>query len=91
MAMNEMDRMRDYFDRDADDYNAYFSKANKQQSLGRLMAKIVLSRNAPEQHKQAVIDLCGEDISGRSILEMGCGPGHYSIALAEKGGTDYRH
>lgn len=78
------ERVRDYFDRDAADYDSYFDRSARTRSLGRLLAKRVLSPKAAEKRLEAALELCG-DVAGKRVLEVGCGPGRYSIALARRG------
>lgn len=83
--LNELQRVHDYFNREAEDYDAYFSQGRQPRSVGRCLAKHLLSRRAPYQRMNAVIDLCGSEVAGRTILEVGCGPGRYALALARRG------
>ncbi len=82
---NELTKIQKYFDRDAEDYDAYFSQDKGPKSIGRYLAKNLLSRDAHERRLGGVIDLIGDDVDGLKILEVGCGPGRYGLELVRRG------
>ncbi len=83
--LKELEGIRDYFNRDANDYDAYFTQDTDPRSIGRWLAKHIFSRRAASKRMDTVIGLCGSDVAGRTILEVGCGPGRYALALALRG------
>lgn len=83
--MDKLERVREYFERDAADYDAYFKRDHQPRNLARFLAKNLLSPRAHEGRLQSVIDLSQPLSEVRSILEVGCGPGRYSLELARQG------
>lgn len=76
--MNE--RTADFFDRYAVDFNALYGNSNRalEGLVNRLFRRSMLVRYEKT--------LCGcRPIEGLSVIDIGCGPGHYSVALARAG------
>ena len=76
--MNE--RTSGFFDRYAVDFDSIYGNDNK--ALERIANR--LFRHAMLVRYQKTMAGC-EPVSGRSVIDIGCGPGHYSIALARQG------
>src|SRR6202451_2981579 len=74
------DRTSHFFDDYAADFDSIYGKDNR-----------ALERGANSLFRGAVVvryekPLAGcQPIQGRSVIDIGCGPGHYSIALARAG------
>jgi len=77
------EKVKDYFDKTAEEYDSFFQKTPKMnfaQKLGhRFFRKPYVYRRL-----NAVIELSG-DVGGKRILEVGCGSGRYSVELAKRG------
>jgi SAM-dependent methyltransferase len=69
-----------FFDSYAHDFSAIYGTANNpvDKVINRLFRKSMMIRYRKS------IEGC-DPIEGRSVLDIGCGPGHYCIALARKG------
>ena len=74
------DRTSDFFDRYAVDFDSIYGNDNK--ALERVANR--LFRRAMLVRYQKTIAGC-QPIEGRTVIDIGCGPGHYSIALARAG------
>ncbi|NIM20624.1 MAG: methyltransferase domain-containing protein [Candidatus Latescibacteria bacterium] len=70
----------DFFDSYASDFNAIYG--NRNTLLNNLINK--LFRKSMRVRYIRTIEGC-EPIEGRSVIDIGCGPGHYGVALAKKG------
>jgi SAM-dependent methyltransferase len=71
-----------FFDRYAVDFDAIYGNDN------RAFDKIInrLFRRAMVVRYQKTLAGC-QPVEGRSVLDIGCGPGHYSVALAKGGAS----
>lgn len=69
-----------FFDKYAHDFNAIYGNNNN------LFNAIInqLFRRSMKLRYQKTLEGCS-NIEGASVLDIGCGPGHYSIALAKMG------
>lgn len=72
----------EFFNRYARDFNAIYG--NKNTPLNRLVNTFF--RRSMRLRYEQVIAECNP-IRGRSVLDIGCGPGHYSVELAHRGAT----
>jgi 2-polyprenyl-3-methyl-5-hydroxy-6-metoxy-1,4-benzoquinol methylase len=69
-----------FFDSYASDFNSIYGSKNT--FLNKLINKFF--RKSMKLRYIKTIEGC-DPINGKSILDVGCGPGHYGIALAKKG------
>ena len=69
-----------FFDRYARDFSAIYGNDNT------LVNRVVntLFRQTMKQRYLLTLEGC-QPIAGRSVLDIGCGPGHYSVELARRG------
>lgn len=69
-----------FFDRYAHDFNAIYGNSNGpiDSVVNRMFRRSMALRY------QRTLEGC-DPIEGRSVLDIGCGPGHYSVALARRG------
>ena len=80
--MNDLERLEKYFDRVAEGFDAIYSG---HKPLPSRMWDRLTRRSLHER-----LDYCLEVLSpleGRSVLDVGCGSGRGSVALAERGAT----
>ena len=73
-------KVSQFFDGYAHDFDAIYG--NKNGWFGSIINK--LFRRTMEVRYRKTLEGCSP-IVGRSVLDIGCGPGHYSVALAKKG------
>ena len=73
-------RTSQFFDSYAHDFNAIYGNSNT--FLNRLINKHL--RSSMRLRYEKTIQGCSP-IEGKSVLDIGCGPGHYSVALAKNG------
>ncbi len=75
-----IDRTQSFFHSYANDFDAIYSNRNG------LVNSVVnrLFRKSMKLRYLKTIEGC-DPIEGRSVLDVGCGPGHYSITLAQRG------
>jgi len=73
-------RASQFFNVYAHDFNAIYG--NKHTLFNRLINN--LFRKAMRVRYQKTLEGC-QPLEGRSVLDVGCGPGHYSVALAKAG------
>jgi SAM-dependent methyltransferase len=74
------DRTSEFFNRYAVDFDSIYGNDNK--ALERIANR--LFRHAMLVRYQKTIAGC-QPAAGRSVIDVGCGPGHYSITLARQG------
>ena len=74
------DRTSEFFDRYAVDFDLIYGNDNK--ALERIANR--LFRHAMLVRYDKTIAGC-QPAAGRSVIDIGCGPGHYSITLARQG------
>jgi 2-polyprenyl-3-methyl-5-hydroxy-6-metoxy-1,4-benzoquinol methylase len=70
----------EFFDTYSHDFNAIYGNENT--PFNRLVNG--LFRKSMRLRYAKTVQGC-EQIEGRTVLDVGCGPGHYSVALASKG------
>jgi len=78
--MRDKSRTSEFFDRYAHDFSAIYGTSNTpwNRLINALFRKSMMTRY------RKTLEGC-EPIKDRTVLDIGCGPGHYSVALAEKG------
>lgn len=76
------ERTANFFDRYAADFNAIYGNSNDgfERIVNRLFRRSMLVRY------EQTLTRC-RPIEGLSVIDIGCGPGHYSVALARAGAT----
>lgn len=76
------ERTANFFDRYAADFNAIYGNSNDgfERIVNRLFRRSMLVRY------EQTLTRC-RPIAGLSVIDIGCGPGHYSVALARAGAT----
>jgi 2-polyprenyl-3-methyl-5-hydroxy-6-metoxy-1,4-benzoquinol methylase len=75
-------RTSDFFDSYAHDFDAIYGNRN---SLINRIANRFLRKSMMLRYLRTV-EGC-DPIEGRSVIDIGCGPGHYGIALAKRGAS----
>jgi 2-polyprenyl-3-methyl-5-hydroxy-6-metoxy-1,4-benzoquinol methylase len=78
------DKTHEYFNREAKDFDASYKNSKGLKDFIRRISYFY-NKKAIVGRLEALLSLMGEDISGKNILEVGCGPGIYSIRLAQRG------
>jgi len=85
--MNEDKKVKDYFTRAAKDFDNIYDNRG---GLITRIANVVFRKGMRERYDLA-LELCGT--GDRTVLDIGCGAGRFTIPLAEKGmkvtGIDY--
>lgn len=72
-----------FFDSYAGDFDAIYGRENTLSN--RIISKIF--RRSMRLRYQRTIEGCWP-VEGKSALDIGCGPGHYAVALAQRGITE---
>lgn len=75
-------RTSSFFDSYAEDFTAIYG--NEHTPFNRFINERF--RKSMRQRYEMSIESC-QPIEGRSVLDIGCGPGHYGIALARQGAS----
>jgi SAM-dependent methyltransferase len=70
----------EFFDSYSHDFSAIYGNQN---TLGNQLINSLFRRSMRLRYLKS-LEGC-DPIEGRSVLDVGCGPGHYSVALAKKG------
>jgi 2-polyprenyl-3-methyl-5-hydroxy-6-metoxy-1,4-benzoquinol methylase len=78
------DKTHEYFNREAKDFDASHKNAKGLKDFIRRISYFY-NKKAIAGRLEALLSLMGEDIRGKKIFEVGCGPGIYSIRLAQRG------
>jgi len=76
-------RVSQFFDGYAHDFDAIYG--NRNGLFNSVINK--LFRRTMERRYRKTLEGCWP-IASRSVLDIGCGPGHYSVALAKKGAAE---
>src|SRR5262245_7328297 len=71
---------RNFFHQYAQDFDAIYSTRNT--PLNRVINSVF--RKSMELRYRKTLEGC-HPIKGKRVLDLGCGPGHYAIALAQAG------
>lgn len=76
------ERTADFFDRYAGDFSAIYGNSNDgfERIVNRLFRRAMLLRY------ERTMERC-RPIEGASVIDIGCGPGHYSVTLARAGAS----
>lgn len=74
------DRTKEFFDSYASDFNSIYGTGN---SLHQRLINSVFRKSMRLRLEETLIGC--DPISDRSVLDIGCGPGHYDVFLALKG------
>jgi SAM-dependent methyltransferase len=78
--MMALRRTADFFDSYAHDFSAIYGTSN---SLNNRIINSLFRKSMMIRYRKT---LAGCDpVEGKSVIDIGCGPGHYGIALAKKG------
>jgi len=85
MTENEL-RIQRYFEREAGDFDASYDSSKNIKDVVR-RASYFYNKKPLENRLKALLGLVGEAGVNTTILEVGCGPGVYSIQLAGRGAT----
>src|SRR6201997_3426166 len=74
------DRTQSFFHQYANDFDAIYGNQNG------LIDSVInpLFRKSMRLRYEKSVEGC-EPVEGKSVLDVGCGPGHYSITLAQRG------
>lgn len=78
--MNSSERTSDFFDSYAHDFSAIYGTTNS--LLNRIVNR--LFRKSMMLRYMHTLEGC-DPVRGKSVIDIGCGPGHYGIALARMG------
>lgn len=78
--MKSGQRTSEFFDSYAHDFDAIYGTRNS--LVNRLVNRFL--RKSMMLRYRKTIEGC-DPIDGRTVIDIGCGPGHYGIALARKG------
>jgi cyclopropane fatty-acyl-phospholipid synthase-like methyltransferase len=80
--MSQTERTADFFDRYSRDFSAIYG--NRNTAVNRVVN--ALFRRSMRMRFALTLEGC-EPVAGRSVLDIGCGPGHYSVELARRGAS----
>jgi SAM-dependent methyltransferase len=76
-------RASEFFDAYAEDFSAIYG--NKHTLLNRMVNSMF--RKSMRLRYQKTMEGC-QPLAGRTVIDIGCGPGHYSVALAKAGAAN---
>ena len=76
------DRIRTYFDACADRFDGFYGKGER--SFFQNLGHILFRKPGLVRRFSAAADILG-DVRGKTILDVGCGSGIYSVFFADKG------
>lgn len=82
--MRNDEKILGYFEKEASDFDAAYGGAPERITDFIRRAAYRVNKKPIEGRLNALVDLVGE-CTGKKICEVGCGPGFYSIRLAQKG------
>lgn len=92
MPVSNRDKIQTYFEKEHADFDATYSNPRNIKDFVR-WAQYWYGKKPIKGRLNALVDLIGDGIKDVEILEVGSGPGYYSIELAKKGarvtGIDY--
>ena len=77
-----MERIENYFNRIAREFDLHYT--GEKSFFDKIINKI-FRENVLRVRMEATIDEIKEDIKGKTVLDIGAGPGHYSIILSKMG------
>lgn len=88
--MSGNDKTKEYFDKEHSDFDAAYdldARDHGDKKIKDIIRKIsyFYNKKAIKGRLDALLGLIEGDIEGKSVLEVGCGPGFYSIKLAQRG------
>ena len=87
-------KTHNYFEKEYSDFDASYKGGSKIKDVVRILS-FFINRKAIQGRLEALLELIGDNINNVKVLEVGCGPGIYSIRLAKKGAEvtsiDYSH
>ncbi len=75
-----MNTVKHFFDGYADDFDALYGT---RQSLFHKLLNPIFRASMRERFEKTILNC--QPIEEKTVLDIGCGPGHYSLALAEQG------
>ena len=76
-------RASQFFDRYAIDFDAIYGNANN--TLFEKVTNHLFRRSMVTRYEKTIAGC--EPITGRSVIDIGCGPGHYGVTLAKRGAS----
>ena len=81
-TLQEHERVKDYFERCADRFDGFYKDGER--SLFQQLAHVIFRKPGLVRRFQATADILG-DVQGKTILDVGCGSGIYSIYFSQRG------
>jgi len=82
--MGSGDKTKSYFDKEYADFDASYNEGRGIKDIVRLLTYSV-NKKAISGRLNALLELVGDNINNARILEVGCGPGIYSVRLTQRG------
>lgn len=77
-----MEQIENYFNRIAKEFDLHYTG---EKSLFDKIINKIFREDVLRRRMEGTIDEIKEDIKGKSVLDIGTGPGHYSIILSKMG------